>query len=191
MERPRRPQRRPRRPQRPQRPRRRVLQPDRQFVRCSDIDVHADIVAAGFTAVLLDVDNTILPRDGSGIPTDIRAWLVRLQAAGVRICLMSNNWHAPVHECAAALNLPLVCGCVKPLPFAFFAARKRINARRTHTLVIGDQLVTDIWGAHISGMPAYLTRPLCTTDLWHTRALRHVERVILRTEHRKDPEGKD
>ncbi len=164
------------------------LKPDRYLVRCTQLDPHADILDAGYTHILLDVDNTILPRDGSGVPADIAAWVRDVQDAGVRICLMSNNWHEPVLACAEALGLPLVKGSVKPLPFAFFAARRRIDAPRKHTLVVGDQLVTDVWGAHLSGMHAALVEPLVTQDLWHTRALRHIERVILRNDHREGGE---
>ncbi len=162
------------------------LKPDRYLTRVTQVDPRADLLDAGYTHVLLDVDNTILPRDNSGVPEDILAWIAGLREAGISVCLLSNNWHQPVLDCAAQLDLPIVTGCVKPLPFAFFAARRRINAPRKHTRVIGDQLVTDVWGAHLAGLRVTLVQPLVTRDLWHTRALRHIERVILRNEQ---PEG--
>lgn len=159
------------------------FRPDRYFERLTDVDIDADIVRCGFTHLLLDVDNTILPRDTEEVPADILDWIARVREAGVTICLDSNNWHAPVPACAESLGLPLVCGCVKPLPFAFITARRRMGASRRQTLVIGDQLVTDAWGAHNAGMPVYLLTPLSETDLWHTRLLRHIERGILRGKH--------
>ena len=156
------------------------ITPDRRFARASDIDVHADILDAGFTHVLLDVDNCILPRDGSGVPEDIAAWVRSLGEAGIPVCLISNNWHEPVVACAEFFALPLAKGCVKPLPHGFFAARRRISAPRKQTLVIGDQLVTDVWGAHLAGLRVILVDALVEQDLWHTRLLRHIERAILR-----------
>lgn len=161
-----------------------VLTPDRRLPRCTALDVRADLLDAGFTHLLLDVDNTILPRDGSGIPEDVRAWIGEVRKAGVRICLMSNNWHEPVIACARELDLPLVKGCVKPLPHGFIRARRRIGGVRRHTIVVGDQLVTDVWGAHLAGLSAVLVPPLVQQDLWHTRALRHIERAILSTDNR-------
>ena len=158
------------------------ITPDRRFPRVTDIDPAADILEAGFTYVLLDVDNCILPRDGSGVPEDIAAWVRGLADAGIPVCLISNNWHEPVIACAASFALPLQKGCVKPLPHGFFAARHRIGAPRGKTLVIGDQLVTDVWGAHLAGLRAILVHPLVEQDLWHTRLLRHIERAILRNE---------
>ena len=165
-----------------------VLKPERNLVRCTAIDPVADILGAGFTHVLLDVDNTILPRDGSGVPDDVRAWVESLRENGIPVCLISNNWYPPVTDCARDLGLPVVMGCVKPLPFGFVTARRRIDAPRKRTLVIGDQLVTDVWGAHLAGLKVYLVSPLAEQDLWHTRALRHIERGILRNEHREGEE---
>ena len=41
---------------------------------------------------------------------------------------------------------------VKPLPPAFLMALRKIDAKRATTVVIGDQLVTDVLGAHFLGM---------------------------------------
>ena len=169
------------------------FKPDRYFARLTDVDVDADILRPGFTHLLLDVDNTILPRDTEVVPPDILAWIARVRDPGVVICLNSNNWHEPVLACARNLGLPLVRGSVKPLPFAFFAARRRIGAPRRRTLVIGDQLVTDGWGGHVCGMRVYLLAPLCETDLWHTRLLRHIESGILNgiQPERKESDAED
>ena len=58
-------------------------------------------------------------------------------------------------------------------------ALNKLHAKRSQTVVIGDQLITDVFGAHFLGMTAYMVCPLVETDLWHTLLLRKVERVIL------------
>ena len=165
-----------------------TLRPDRYLSSLTCLDVERDIRQAGFTHVLLDVDNTLLPRNAECMPESLRAWIDAARQAGIAICLMSNDWHGHVTGLAESLGLPLVRGCVKPLPFAFAAARRRIGAPRAKTLVIGDQLVCDVWGARLSGLAVYLVAPLSSADLWHTLALRHIERGILRG---IQPEGKD
>ncbi|MBR2790997.1 MAG: YqeG family HAD IIIA-type phosphatase [Eggerthellaceae bacterium] len=157
-----------------------LLRPDRYLPRLTCLDVERDIRQAGYTHLLLDVDNTVLPRDADDIPEDVLAWIEGAKAAGLPICLISNDWHDHVTAVAERLGLPLVRGCVKPLPFAFAAARRRIGAPRAKTLVIGDQLVSDVWGARLSGLAVFLVEPLSSADLWHTLALRHIERGILR-----------
>ena len=53
-------------------------------------------------------------------------------------------------------------------------------------MVIGDQLVTDVMGAHFLGMKAYLLAPLVEQDLPHTLLLRNFERVVM---GERKPEG--
>lgn len=155
------------------------LEPDRYFSRLSHVNVERDILALGYANVLLDVDNTILTRDTHEVPRDVGFWLARAREAGITFCLVSNNWHRGVYDLAARLDLPIVAKAVKPLPPAFIYAMSKIKANRKNTLVIGDQLVTDVLGAHALGMKAYLLAPLVEQDLPHTLLLRNLERAIV------------
>lgn len=155
------------------------LAPDRLFKRVTSIDPVVDIVEAGFTHVLLDLDNTLLTRDTHEVPADVLEWLDALRAAGVEACILSNNWHHGAHEWAQRLGLPIVSHAVKPLPFAYGIALRKIGANRRTTLCIGDQMVTDVWGAHGRGMKAYMVGSLVEADLWHTLLLRNLEAPIM------------
>lgn len=155
------------------------LEPDRYFARISRIDIDRDLLALDFRNVLLDVDNTILTRDTHEVPRDVGFWLAKARDAGITFCLVSNNWHEGVYQLANRLSLPIVAKAVKPLPPAFLMALRKLGAKRSETVVIGDQLVTDVMGAHFLGMKAYLLAPLVEQDLPHTLLLRNAERVIL------------
>lgn len=150
------------------------------------IDIQKDIVDAGFSHVLLDIDNTILTRDTHEVPRDVSFWLSKARGVGLTFCLVSNNWHESVYELAGRLDLPIVAKAVKPLPPAFLLALKKIGAKRKDTVVIGDQLVTDVLGAHFLGMTAYMLQPLVEQDLKHTLLLRNVERAFMGD---REPEG--
>lgn len=155
------------------------LKPDRYFSRISRIDIERDLLGCGFSSVLMDVDNTILTRDTHEVPRDVGTWLGRAREAGLEFCLLSNNWHEGVYRLADRLELPIVAKAVKPLPPAFLMALGKIGAKRATTVVIGDQLVTDVLGAHFLGMTAYMLQPLVEQDLPHTLMLRHFERLVM------------
>lgn len=163
-----------------------LLEPDRYFARVTRISPEADLVACGFENVLLDMDNTILSRLSHDVPRDVRVWLGEVRKAGVAICLLSNNWHVSPYELAEELNLPVVAKACKPLPHGYLAARAKLGARSANTVVVGDQLSTDVLGAHMLGMKAYLVCPLVEHDLKHTQVLRGVERALL---GQRAPEG--
>lgn len=154
--------------------------PDRFFTRVTQIDIEHDIVSRGVKCVLIDLDNTLLPRDTHQVPDDIRAWLKALSAAGVRVCILTNNWHHGAHEWAQRLGLPIVSHAIKPLPFAYALALRKMGARCRETLCIGDQLITDVWGGHFMHMPVYMVEPLVSVDLKHTLLLRHVEALFMK-----------
>lgn len=156
-----------------------LLTPDRYFSRISSVDIEADLVGRGLTHVLLDIDNTILARDTHEVPRDVGMWLGRARRAGVEFCLVSNNWHDTPHRLGAELEMPVVAKAMKPLPPAFLAGMRKLGATRRDTVVIGDQLATDVLGAHLAGLPAYMLQPLVEQDLPHTLLLRNVERIIL------------
>ena len=156
-----------------------LLTPDRYFSRISSVDIEADLVGRGLTHVLLDIDNTILTRDTREVPRDVGMWLGRAREAGVAFCLVSNNWHDTPHRVGAELAMPVVAKAMKPLPPAFLAAMGKLGASRADTVVIGDQLTTDVLGAHLAGLPAYMLQPLVEQDLPHTLLLRNFERAVL------------
>ena len=160
--------------------------PDRYFARISRIDIERDLIGEGFFYVLLDIDNTILTRDTHEIPRDVGLWLGRARDAGISFCLVSNNWHSSVYELADRLELPVVAKAVKPLPHSYLIGLSKLGSKRVNTVVIGDQLLTDVVGAHLVGMKAYLLAPLVEQDLPHTLFLRNFERAFLGD---REPEG--
>ena len=154
--------------------------PDRYLRRISDIDIKKDLLKAGYKNVLLDVDNTILTRDKSIVPIDVGHWLEDARHAGINFCLISNDWHQNVVSLAEELDLPIVVKSLKPLPMAFSRAMKKIGANKRNSIMIGDQLMTDVFGSHAVGLKCILVKPLVKKDLVHTLALRKVEKLFLR-----------
>lgn len=155
-----------------------MLSPDYYLKSVHSIDL-GELSEAGIDTLLVDLDNTLLPRDTNVVPEDLRAWAARLEAAGFKVCLVSNNWHARVVAVASELGFELVPKAVKPLPFAFLIALRKLGSTRRSAVVVGDQMFTDVLGGKLLGMKTVLVAPLSDTDLPHTLALRRMERLLL------------
>jgi uncharacterized protein len=155
-----------------------MLDPDYYYRIVLDIDLAA-LSAAGIDTLLLDLDNTLLPRDSGVVPDDVRVWAVGLSTRGFKACLVSNNWHDRVLKVAEELGFDLVPKAVKPLPFAFMTALKRAGSTRRQAAIVGDQLFTDVLGGKITGIMTVLIAPMSSADLPHTLFLRRIERVLL------------
>ena len=155
-----------------------MLSPDLYLNQVRDIDLDA-LRAQGVDTLLMDLDNTLLPRDSSIVPDEIATWAASLPGRGFRVCLVSNNWHERVHEVAEELGFKLVAKAVKPLPFAFWRALKLMGVRRRQCAVVGDQMFTDVLGGKLLGIKTIMVLPLSQSDLPHTLLLRHVEKLLL------------
>lgn len=143
-----------------------------------DIDLD-DLKARGVDTLLMDLDNTLLPRDSSIVPGEIVAWSATLAEKGFTVCLVSNNWHERVKEVAEELGFSLVAKAVKPLPFAFLRALRVVGSTRRRSAIVGDQMFTDVLGGKLLGITTILVLPLSHSDLPHTLFLRRIEKLLL------------
>lgn len=155
-----------------------LFKPDAIRSSVVDIDVEA-LASEGIRCMLVDMDNTLLSRQTKEISDDVRRWLDNACEFGMSICLVSNNWHETVMEEARELGLPIIHKAMKPFPLAYVIARRRMGFKRRESVGIGDQLMTDVIGSHLSGMKAIMVLPLAKKDLPHTLFFRRVERFLL------------
>lgn len=157
-----------------------ILSPKRYVSRVERIDLDA-LWAAGKRAIMLDRDNTLVPRDRACAPDSVAAWLDHARELGFKFYMVSNNWHRDqVERSAAELGLDSICFACKPLPFALTRALARMGVAREAAVLIGDQLYTDVWSANLAGVDSILVKPQTHVDLWYTRIFRIFERRALR-----------
>lgn len=155
-----------------------MFQPDLYVHDLFSLDLNL-LTELGVDTLLVDLDNTLLPRNSGDVSDDAKEWAKRAKAAGFKVCLVSNNWHARVEGVASELGLQLVAKAIKPLPFAFLIALRKLGSRRSTAATVGDQLFTDVLGGMLLGMKTVMVLPLSSSDLPHTVVLRRLERVVL------------
>lgn len=153
--------------------------PDYYLDSVLSIDLHA-LRAQGKKYILLDLDNTLLPRDKDEIPAHLKAWALSLKDKGFKVCMLSNNWHGRIVDVAGDLGFELVSKAVKPLPPAYLMALHKLGAKSRETVMIGDQLFTDVLGGTLMGLTTIMVLPLCEHDLKHTLMLRKLEKLFIR-----------
>ena len=144
------------------------------------IDLDA-LVASGVRCILIDRDNTCVPRDAKTAPPEILAWLEKARSMGLSTCIVSNNFHSKqVERSAAELGCEVVHHAMKPFPFAVWRALEKMGASRDEAVLVGDQILTDVLAGSLSGVRSILVRPQSTTDLWYTHIFRLFERAVLK-----------
>lgn len=139
------------------------------------------LVRDGVRLVLLDRDNTCVPRDARVAPPAVEEWLDRAREAGLALCLVSNNFHTShVSRTARELGVDFVDHAMKPLPIALRRAMRLAGATPGETVMIGDQVFTDVVAGNLAGVRTVLVRPQSRSDLWYTHVFRVFERLALR-----------
>ncbi len=137
------------------------------------------IAQSGRKAVLIDLDNTLVPRKSQKVSEEVKNWIKQAQEAGLALCIVSNNWQGRVKKVADELGLPLVAPAGKPRKKAFLKALSILGVEASRAAIVGDQLFTDVFGGNRLGLLTVLIKPLSSKELIHTRFLRLLEKKIL------------
>lgn len=153
--------------------------PTRYVSRVERIDLD-ELWAQGKRAIMLDRDNTLVPRDMKSAPESVAAWLDHARELGFSLYMVSNNWHKnQVARSSRELGMTAICFACKPLPFAILRALDRMGVPNEQAVMIGDQLYTDVWAGNFAGVDSILVKPQTHVDLWYTQIFRIFERRAL------------
>jgi len=156
----------------------RLLKPDACFQDLLQIDFAA-YATLGFKLVLLDIDNT-LARHGAHQGDDFaREAVRRIRDAGMDCRIISNAATNRARQYAASLELAFTAMANKPSPKALLEACRQSGIPASQTMMVGDQLLTDIAAARRAGCLAILVRPRYEHEAWNVRLKRLIEKTIL------------
>jgi len=136
-------------------------------------------------AVITDLDNTLVEWDRPQATPEVVAWLKRLRDAGIQVTVVSNNNEERVGSFCSPLQIAFISAAQKPTNKAFLHAVRQMNVTIEETVVIGDQLFTDVLGGNRLGFFTILVVPVAQTDGFWTRFNRQMERVALYWMERK------
>jgi|GEM_PF-56229 HAD superfamily (subfamily IIIA) phosphatase, TIGR01668 len=150
-----------------------------------DIDL-AELKAKGIRGIITDLDNTLVgAKDKLATPALVN-WLERVKAEGFQIVVVSNNTRARVSAFAEPLRLGFIYSARKPRSKAFKRALEIMNLQPREAVVVGDQLLTDMFGGNRLGIHTILVRPVSIGDEnIFTRFNRRIEKWVISRLKRK------
>ena len=116
----------------------------------------------GVRLVLADLDNTLVPYRVIEPSRAVRQWRDALAAEGIALFLLSNSRKpGRPHSFAQKLDIPCIGHAGKPKREGFFRAMERMGVTPDQTVMVGDQIFTDVLGANRSGVTPLLVETLC------------------------------
>ncbi|MHB9037584.1 MAG: YqeG family HAD IIIA-type phosphatase [Armatimonadota bacterium] len=155
-----------------------MFRPDQCVRSVHEIDLTA-LKRSGYVALMLDLDNTLLPWASSQVPESSRSWIESAKGLGMKLCIVSNT-HNPkrLSTIANELGISSIFKALKPRPHGFERALKMLGCQPENTVVVGDQLLTDILGGNWACMYTIFVEPMHTKEFIGTKLSRLVERWI-------------
>lgn len=140
----------------------------------------------GIKGFITDLDNTLVETDELEPNIRLTRWLHEVQSLGFKIVIVSNNDYERVSAFADPLQIPYIHKARKPLVSAFNKALSMMNICPDEAAVIGDQLLTDVFGGNRLGLYTILVKPISlSNEKLTTKFNRRVEKWILHTLKKK------
>ena len=117
--------------------------------------------AKGITLVLADLDNTLAPYKVLEPDPEVAAWKEALEQEGIQLFILSNSRKpGRAQKYAEALGVPFQGHSGKPKKAGYLRAMERMGRGPRETVMVGDQIFTDILGANNAGVVPLLVEPI-------------------------------
>jgi hypothetical protein len=136
--------------------------------------------------IIVDLDNTLVAWGKKEVSQGIIDWVKEAKSLKFKLCIVSNTNSKRVAELAKIFNIPYHSKYFKPFSVAFNNGLKILDTKKTETVVIGDQIFTDIYGGNRLKLLTILVTPIVKKDSIGTFLHRNFEKFIISFWLRKD-----
>ena len=133
----------------------------------------------GIKGIILDIDNTLEPYEHPDPGEHVVKWLESLTSVGIKAAIVSNNNGNRVERFNKNLKLPAYFKAGKPFKKNLLNAMRDMGTDKTNTVLMGDQVFTDVWAAHNAKIKAILVPPINDKRDPLTRFKRILEKPVL------------
>lgn len=134
----------------------------------------------GMRALITDLDNTLVEWNSPVATPKLLKWLAQVQQMGFRVCILSNNNSARVMDFANLVGIPALYKAKKPRKRAYRKAMALLSCDPHETVMVGDQLFTDVLGGNRLGLYTILVKPIHPQEFLGTKVMRFLEQFVLK-----------
>lgn len=146
-----------------------------------DID-YSKLKKEGIKCLIFDLDNTLGLIDEKKCPSEVKKLIKKLKK-DFTVFISSNNTKKRIAEYINDLEIEGESFSLKPLPKGLMRIKKKCKVKTNEMVMIGDQIVTDIFSGKLYGVKTILVDPLGVKDLKITGLNRLIEgRIVKRYE---------
>jgi hypothetical protein len=153
--------------------------PDFRFNSISDIN--ADFFSENnINFAVLDIDNTLVSYKTQKADSRAKSFLDMLTKSGIKYAFVSNNHRKRVELFASDFGAHFVSSALKPFALGVKYAMKKMGADKEETVLIGDQVFTDVYAGKRAGIKTIMVNPIDVKETPFFGFKRYFERIVLK-----------
>lgn len=167
------------------------LYPDYIYERVEDIP-YSVIRNDDIRLILMDMDNTLIDYKAD-YTKNLRKWIKEMKSKGVKLYIVSNSFtEKKIRRISKELGLQYYYKAGKPSKKGFKKVLEQFpDIKKEQTLMIGDQIFTDVWGGNRFNIKTLLVKRINKKETILSGCKRPLERLILNHYYKKnESEGK-
>ena len=140
------------------------------------------LYALGYRGIIFDIDNTLVHHGKDSTP-EVDELFRHIHRIGFKTILLSNNGVDRIERFLRNIDSAYISNADKPNPHNYYRALERMGLEASQSVVIGDQIFTDILGANRSGIDSVLVDFIRAPNETKIGIRRNLEKIILRCYH--------
>ncbi len=153
--------------------------PDFKFASIREIDAEF-LRSRGIKYAILDIDNTLVSYTLPRADEKAHRFLNMLSENGIKYAFVSNNHKERVALFAGEFNAFYVNDAAKPLLFGVKRAMRQLGAKKENTVLIGDQIFTDVYAGKRAGLLTVMVAPIEAKETPFFGIKRKLEKIVMK-----------
>lgn len=155
-----------------------LLYPHEYVESVFSIDYHK-LYQQGYRGIVFDVDNTLV-HHGEDSTKEIDELFKTIHRIGLKTILLSDNSEERIQRFLRNIDSPYIHEANKPNIANFLKAVEILDVKKEEAIVVGDQILRDIYGANKSGIDNILVQYMRYEQETKIGIRRNIEKIILR-----------
>lgn len=134
----------------------------------------------GIKCILFDLDNTLVPTTMNKSNKKLNEFVSELKNKGFKVIIFSNSPKQRVKVFSDELKIEGIGSACKPFRKKFEALMYSNDLDQSEVVIVGDQILTDIYGGNKVGITTIYVNPVGVKDFFVTKLNRRIESLILK-----------
>ena len=141
---------------------------------------------SGIRCLVFDLDNTITPVTLNKPTKRLKDLFTKLKSMGFKCIILSNSKKKRIEAFKNELAVDSGYSARKPSNKKYIKIMNNYNYVPDEIACVGDQLITDVYGANKMGFTSILVNPIGKKDLVVSTFNRFMEKIIFRSFRKRD-----